>query len=175
MADNRHISEEYAKIGAELVRTEPVLQDIRDSDAIIVYLASDLEKNDGEGRIVYGECERIKDKYKWGLPADFTITLFEPNLQGKSREAIRRIIFHELLHVGIGVGKEEMEQYYVRKHDIEDFKYLIDRYGTDWASVGDEPVCEVNVEEMRVRLCDDCTAPCVMYHQGMLGCRGGGA
>lgn len=135
MADNRHISDEYAKIGAELVRTEPILQDIRDSDATIVYLASDLEKNDGEGRIVYGECERIKDKYKWGLPADFTITLFEPNIAGKSQEAIRRIIFHELLHVGIDFAQDGSESYSVRPHDIEDFKYLIDKYGTDWSDV----------------------------------------
>lgn len=152
MTDNRRIAHEYAKIGAELIRTEPILQDIHDSDATIVFLASDLEKKDGEERIIYGECELVKNKYKWSIPADFTITLFEPNLHGKSQEAIRRIIFHELLHVGIGVGKEDMERYYVRKHDIEDFKYLIDRYGTDWASVGDEPVCEVEFEEMRVEV-----------------------
>lgn len=154
MPDNRHINEFYAKIGAELVRTEPVLADIADSNATIVYLSSDLEKTDGEGRIVYGECERIKDKYKWGLPADFTITLFEPNIAGKSHEAIRRIIFHELLHVGIGVGKDEMEQYFVRKHDIEDFKYLLDRYGTDYASVDDAPVCDIEIDELKVEVDD---------------------
>jgi len=152
MADNRHINHDYAKIGAELIRTEPVLQDIADSDATIIYLSSSLEKTDGDNRIVYGECERIKDKYKWGIPADFTITLFEPNLQEKSAEAIRRIIFHELLHVGIGVGKDEMEQYFVRKHDIEDFKYLIDRYGTNWASVGDDPALEIQMDELKVEV-----------------------
>lgn len=28
----------------------------------------------------------------------------------------------------------EEETYSVRKHDLEDFKEIIDRYGTDWAS-----------------------------------------
>ena len=149
MSDNRQVNEEYATIGAELINTEPILCDILLSDASIVFLSSDLEKKDGEDRIVYGECERIQDKYKWGIDADFTITLFEPNLQGKSAEAIRRIIFHELLHVGIEPGKDSMERYFIRKHDIEDFKYLIDRYGTDWVKVGDEPSLEVEFDEWK--------------------------
>lgn len=134
MADNRHISEEYAKIGAELIDTEDVLIDIKNSQATIVYLTSDYEKKE-KGRLVLGQCERVADKYKWGIPADFTITLFEPNMKGKSQEAIRRIILHELLHVGIDFTQDGSESYSVRPHDIEDFKYLIDKYGTDWSDV----------------------------------------
>jgi len=134
MSDNRQINEKYAKIGAELIQTEDALIDIRNSQATIVYLVSDYAKMD-KGRLVYGQCERIQDKYKWGIPADFTITLFDPNVEGKSDEALRRIIFHELLHVGIEFKDDGTEAYSVNPHDIEDFKYLIDRYGTDWAEV----------------------------------------
>ena len=134
MADNRHISDEYAKIGADLIDTEDVLIDIKNSQATIVYLASDYEKKE-KGRIVLGQCERVADKYKWGIPADFTITLFEPNLQGKSDEAIRRIILHELLHVRIDFTQDGSENCSVKPHYIEDFKYLIDKYGTDWSEV----------------------------------------
>ena len=148
MSDHRQINEEYAKIGERLIASEDALIDIRNSQATIVYLSSDLEKMD-KGRIVYGQCERVQDKYKWGIPADFTITLFEPNIDGKSQEAIRRIIFHELLHVGIDVGKEEEETYSIRPHDFEDFKILIDRWGTDWANVYDDPVFEAQIEEWK--------------------------
>lgn len=144
MADNRQINEKYAKIGSDLIRGEDALIDIKNSQATIVYLSSDCPKTE-KGRMVYGVCEKIADKYKWGIPADFTITLFEPNIQGKSDEAIRRIIFHELLHVGIDAG----EKYFVRPHDFEDFKILIDRWGTDYAEIDDEPLFEANIDEWR--------------------------
>lgn len=134
MSDNRQINETYAKIGAELIASEDALIDIRNSQATIIYLSSDYEKTD-KGKLVLGQCEKIQDKYKWGIPADFTITLFEPNLQGKSDEAIKRIIFHELLHAGITFKDDGTEAYSINPHDIEDFKMLIDRWGTDWSDV----------------------------------------
>ena len=148
MADNRQINELYAKIGQELIDSEDALFDIRNSHATIIYLSSDLAKTDKQ-RLVLGQCERVADKYKWSIPADFTITLFEPNLIHKSKEAIRRIIFHELLHVGIGTDKESDESYFIRGHDFEDFKILIDRWGTDYASVDDLPEFEADIEEWK--------------------------
>lgn len=146
MSDNRQINEKYAKIGRELIESEDALIDVRNSQATIIYLSSDFEKTD-KGRKVYGQCERVADKYKWGIPADFTITLFEPNIEGKSDEIIKRIIFHELLHVGIDTGKEEMEKYYVRPHDLEDFRYLINRYGVDYAE--EKPLFEADFDEWK--------------------------
>ena len=148
MADNRQINEKYAKIGKKLIDTEDALIDVRQSSASIIYLSSDLAKTDKD-RLVLGQCEKVADKYKWSIPADFTITLFEPNIIGKSDEAIRRIIFHELLHVGIGTKNDGDEKYYVRGHDFEDFKLLIDRWGTDYASVGEEAEFEADLEEWK--------------------------
>lgn len=130
--DTRYINEEYTQIGAELIETEEALVDIKNSQATIIYLSSNHAKQD-KGRTVYGQCEKIQEKYKWGIPADFTITLFEPNIATKSPEAIRRIIFHELLHVGVEFNNDGTETYNVIPHDLEDFKLLIDRWGTDWS------------------------------------------
>ena len=149
MADNRQINEKYAKIGQKLIDTEDALFDVRNSDVSIIYLSSDLAKMEKD-RIVMGQCEKVADKYKWSIPADFTITLFEPNIADKSDEAIRRIIFHELLHVGITTDKDEMEKYFVRGHDFEDFKVLIDRWGTDYASIDDDAEFEPILEEWKV-------------------------
>lgn len=132
MSDIRQINETYATIGAELIDTEDALIDIRNSQATIVYLSSDAEKKE-KGKVILGQCERIQDKYKWGIPADFTITLFEPNIEGKSLEIIRRIIFHELLHVGIDTDDKTEEKYFVRPHDFEDFRECVQRWGVDWA------------------------------------------
>jgi hypothetical protein len=132
--DNRTINEHYAEIGMELIQTEESLLDIKNSDITIVYLSSDAKKME-KGNAVLGQCEKIADKYKWGMPCDMTITIFEPNIVGFTEEQIKILIFHELLHVGIGCNKDNSESYFVKPHDLEDFKEIINRFGTDWNEV----------------------------------------
>lgn len=126
MADIRHISDEYALIGQELIDTEESLAPLREAPITIVYLASEGAPT-AAGKLVQGKCEKVADKYKWGIPADFTITLFEPNIEYMTDEQIRILIFHELLH--LYVDGDEVK---VVGHDLEDFKEIIDRYGTEW-------------------------------------------
>ena len=128
--DNRQISEEYAQIGQDLIDTEPSLKYIRESQATIVYLASELEKKSG-GKIVCGECEKVPQKWKWSVPCDFTITIYGPNVERFTDEQMRILIFHELLHVCIMKDGNE-ERYSVNPHDIEDFNEIIDRFGLEW-------------------------------------------
>lgn len=131
--DIRHQNEEYAEIGNELIECEPVLEELRLSDATIVYLSSEHEKTK-DGMAVLGECEKIQEKYKWAIPCDFTITLFEPNIEELSKEQKRIVILHELMHCGIRINNETGdEEYYCKPHDVEDFRYLIDTYGIDWS------------------------------------------
>lgn len=132
--DLRQINDKYAKIGRELIETEEALVDIANSQATIIYLSSEHEKK-ASGKAILGQCEKVADKYKWGIPCDFTITVFEPNIVGMSDEQIKMLIFHELLHVGIEFGADGSESYSVKPHDLEDFKLIIDRYGTDWSKV----------------------------------------
>ena len=40
--------------------------------------------------------------------------------------------------MGIEPGADGDEIYNVRKHDLEDFKIIIDKYGTDWAKIAKE-------------------------------------
>lgn len=132
--ENRTINEEYAQIGQEWIDTDPQFIDIANCHATIVYLSSDYAKKK-QNKDVLGECEKVQDKNKWAIPADFTITLYEPNNIGRSHEAIKRIIFHELCHVGIEFKEDGSERYYVVEHDLEDFKECINRWGTDWEEV----------------------------------------
>lgn len=135
--DNRIIREEYAEIAKEIIEQEELLTDIANSQATIIYLGSNNPKT-SKGKIILGECEKITDKYKWSIPADFTITVFEPNIVGLSDEQIRILLFHELLHVGIEFQEDGSEKYFVRPHDYEDFKVITDRYGTEWGRVTNE-------------------------------------
>lgn len=132
--DNREISEEYARIGAEVIETEESLIDIRNSQATIIYLTSEQKKL-SKGKKVCAECEKVPDKYKWSVPSDFTITVFLPNVDGFSEEQKRILMFHELKHVGIVFNSDGSESYNTVPHDYEDFKEIIDRYGTNWSTV----------------------------------------
>ena len=135
--DTRKINEKYAEIGRELIETEDALVDIANSQATIVYLSSEHKKS-GSGKIVHAECEKVSEKYKWGIPCDFTITIFEPNVEKFTEEQLRILILHELLHIKIEFCEDGSEIYGTYPHDLEDFKLIIDRYGTDWSKTDEE-------------------------------------
>ena len=135
MAEMRFREERYELIGRDLIATEPELEYIRNSDVQIAFLASDNPKK-SKGKLVFGECEKVPPKYRWCIREDFTITVFEPNVEHFTEEQYKMLIFHELLHIGIELG-EDKETYSIRPHDLEDFRIIIDRFGTNWG--GDVP------------------------------------
>lgn len=131
MAETRTLNDHYAELGRALVDSEPMLAPIRDSAATICYLGSDYAKR-SKGRTVYGECERVAEKNKWAIPADFLIVVYEPNCAGMDDAHLSRLLLHELLHVGVDADEDGGERYSVRPHDLEDFRECVDRWGVDW-------------------------------------------
>lgn len=139
MSDTRQMSEYYAQIGARLIEERPELEHIKKGHASIVYLTSEAEKK-GKGKIIRAQCEKVPDRYRWGIPCDFTITVFKPNVVGMDERQEEILIFYELLHVGIEKSDQmsldgHHEKYYIRPHDLEDFMAIIDLYGTYWSDV----------------------------------------
>lgn len=132
--EHRQINKNFEAIAQELINTEPELKYIKDSRARIIYLESDSAKKNGPEKLVLGECEKVQSKNQWAISADFTITVYTQNCVGLSEAQMRVLLFHELLHVGIDYGTDGGEVYSVNKHDLEDFKLIIDKYGTDWAA-----------------------------------------
>lgn len=134
--EHRAINKNYEAIAEQLIQQEPELKYIKDSRVKITYLESDQCKKNGNDRYVLGECEKVAAKNRWAITSDFTITLFKNNLIGLSEDQIKIVLFHELLHVCIELGADGEEIYSVEKHDLEDFKIIVDRFGTDWAKPG---------------------------------------
>ena len=132
--ESRWINEQYAQIAQDLIDTEDVLADIANSHATIVYLSSDHAPKTKD-TVKQAVCEKVADKNNWAIPADFTITVYEPNIVGFSEEQLKILLFHELLHVGIEFKEDNSETYYCKEHDYQDFKIIIDRFGTDWSRV----------------------------------------
>lgn len=131
--DKREISTKYKEVAEDLINTEPKLSHIKDSEVKIVYLSSEHCKKEGN-KYVAGQCEKIPEKYKWAIPSDFSITVFEPNVERFTEEQIKILLFHELLHIGIDIDGNE-EKYYIVNHDVEDFKEILNRFGMDWSEI----------------------------------------
>ena len=131
MAENRWLNEEYAKIGQRLIDNDEYLTSVKNGSATIVYLSSDYAKK-SHGKPVYGECEKVASKWKWSVPADFTITVYEPNVAEMDEGKLQVVIYHELLHVGISYDKDGNEVHSIVPHDINEFTAVAERFGIDW-------------------------------------------
>lgn len=129
--ETREKSALFEEMAQELINTAPELAYIKNSQVRIIYLVSNQAKKSGT-KIVHGECEKIPAKYRWAIPADFSITLFTPNNEHMNDRQLEILLFHELLHVGIEPADNGEESYSIVPHDLEDFKVVIDKFGTDW-------------------------------------------
>lgn len=122
-------NEEYEKIASELIETEECLEHCR--NASIAVLSSDEEKTKNRKK-VYGECHLIPDKYKWYMPFDFQITIYDANITHFDDKQLRILILHELMHIGKDYEAEQ-PKFYVVPHDYEEFRLILERYGIDWS------------------------------------------
>lgn len=95
-------------------------------DCRIKYLMSDKKKMSNR-KVVYADCEKVKDKFKALIGVDFIITFYEPNIDGLSQEQMEILMWHELKHIGF-----ENDKCFIIPHDIEDFANIIEQYGIDW-------------------------------------------
>ncbi|WP_458457521.1 putative metallopeptidase [Pseudobutyrivibrio sp.] len=128
MPEIREISEKYTSLASELIDTIPGLEHIKEARPMITFLESEYEKK-SQGKVILGLTEKVPSKNKWALQSDFTITIYTENLKKYNfdEEQERILMYHELLHVGIDDGR-----YYVKPHDLEDFREIINQYGAYW-------------------------------------------
>ena len=123
-------NDDYARIGAELIQAEKSLNWIRETEVSIGFMSSNKAKV-SNGKTVFGQCERVPDRYKAFIPYDFLITVYEPNVIDFTSQQIRILLHHELLHCGVTMNAEPT--YKVVPPDVEEFNEIIDRYGLDWS------------------------------------------
>lgn len=116
-------SEKLRALGEKVIHTHiDLLSHIIEQDIYIEYLECDKPKVK-DGRRIYADCEKVKEKYDAIYPMDFIITFYGETPAGKEET----VMLHELLHVGWEDGKTK-----IRQHDVQDFKIIVDKLGTDW-------------------------------------------
>lgn len=129
-------SKRYKRIGEKLINKRSEFEYIKDNDVRIAFLASDKEKKTNR-KIIYADCKKVSEEYKWTCPFDFMITVYEPNCLDLSRKQMEILIMHELHHVGIDTEGIE-PTFYVVPHDVEEFDTIIERFGLHW----EEKTCQ---------------------------------
>lgn len=118
-------NKKYEEIGnAIIAELFPSLANVR-----IAWLSSDKAKQTN-GKIVFGECSKVTEKYDWCCPYDFTITIYEPNVNDFTEEKIKILLEHELMHIGYDPENGRM---WCAPHDAEEFIEIIRKYGIDWS------------------------------------------
>lgn len=124
------IDKKLRRAADRLIKTRPDLEYLQGSGVRFTVLSSDQEKQKDRKKVL-GECEKVPDKYKWKMPYDFLIYIYEPNCVNLTDAQREILLVHELRHIGVDLeGKEP--RYYVYPHDIEEFWSIIEEFGLDW-------------------------------------------
>lgn len=125
---------EYEEIVSELVETEGILAKLNAStDLEIVCLLTNQAEVTKSGVKLYAKTEKVPSKFQWCTTARITITVFYPNIVHFSEEQIRVLLFRELLKIQVEEAKDGSNKYKINDFDMQDFTYIVDRFGANWA------------------------------------------
>lgn len=112
-------------------------EDLRDARIALAWCTS--WKPDVDGRVTLGKCVKASDLHRELAPYDFVILLSRSFMESLRVTALQRraLIDHELCHAAVSydtkgepvVDERGRRVYRVRKHDLEEFSMIAERYG----------------------------------------------
>jgi hypothetical protein len=83
-------------------------------------------------KTVHGRCIKANNELRHFGNLDFLIE-FSEEIWGSLDDKTRYILmYHELRHVLVKLGKEEKQTFGILDHDIKDFYDIIKEFGVDW-------------------------------------------
>ena len=142
---NYEISEKYKAIAEEVKALHGNLSWIDAVGARIGYLTCDDDKH-LVGMLVHAECIKVPEMYKVFTPYDFLIVVYEPNVAHMNGDQLEILMYHELMHCDFEERKDGDITWKIRRHDIEDFSFILEKHGLHWsedlAQVGRNEVLE---------------------------------
>lgn len=121
------LNDTIRELGEKVIEERAEFAHLRTDELRIIYLSCE-KKRTSRGKNVYADTEKISDKVKAVLPADFIITFYRPCCEGLSEENMEKLMIHEMKHIGYESGKP----CFLIPHDVEDFSDMIETYGMKW-------------------------------------------
>lgn len=113
-------------IAKEVIEENENLSNLVDIFPAIAFQYCDEEKK-SNGKVVYADTEKVKPKYSALLPFFFIITFYEPSCANLDEDILKRLMYHELLHIGY-----DGDKMWVISHDLEDFRDVVGKWGINW-------------------------------------------
>lgn len=135
MKEQFSMSFEIEELADSVIDAMTDLSYIRETGVKVGYMVSNKEKT-SRGKTIYADCEKVKPKNRKFIPYDFLITVYAPNVKLLTKNQMKALLYHELLHIGVEVDKNGEVKHYIVPHDVEDFRKITDRFGLDWCEVG---------------------------------------
>ena len=136
-------NDQYAQIGRDLIENEEAFELIKKHRTRIAYLESN-KPAPKSGKTILGECRTLTAKTRELLAAgieesflpDFFIIIYAERIKHFTPEQTRILIMHELMHISVKEDDDGNAVFRLKKHDMEDFRAIVERFGVDWAGDG---------------------------------------
>lgn len=122
------ISKKLEELADKVIRERDDVSHLKEYGVQIIFLECNKEVK--ENKVTYADTERIKDKYRAIIEADFIITFYTSITDKLSEKQKEILMWHELKHVGFDGYKR-----WIIPHDAVDFIEIIKEYGVDWADI----------------------------------------
>lgn len=113
------LGNQYMEIADRLIAKFPV--SFGHIDISKVLFLSETEKTPKK----YADTRRVAYPYGFLTEYKFIITFYENNIKAMNDAQRHMLVYHELLHIDADFNK-------IRKHDVEDFRELVSKYGVNW-------------------------------------------
>ena len=129
MARYFELDEKRTKVLRKLVKRHPKQFGHIDPEHVVAIVDKDSDR-----ARAYADCSLVPLRITPLTPYQIVITIYECNYRRMDRNAKILCLFHELLHVAEGPSG-----YKLRRHDLEDFKALVEVFGPNWPQRKDLP------------------------------------
>lgn len=129
--------EHYLQIDVMVAEARHAVHDAL-SEARIAYAWMIGKKPDKDGRIVLGKMKKASELDRQLHEFDAVLLLNREHWEILSEEQRRALVDHELCHLDVDVDpdtgdprldEEDRKLYRIRKHDLEEFRGVIERHG----------------------------------------------
>lgn len=107
----------------------------------IGYVRAYVDKR-STGSTVFADCRIVPGPYRAFIPYEILITVYHPTASMLNDNQFKLLLYHELKHINYGNNGVVL-----RKHDVQDFYIILNQYGIDWASFGNEKVPDILEEK----------------------------
>lgn len=131
--ENFRRSPAWEKMAAELIENDELLVIQNAMQVKVVCVLSETMKKDARRLPIYAEAEKIPPKYKWATDADAMITIYENNMTTFNEQKKKIALLRELLKITVDVDTDTGDhKVIIGDYDLQDFRSVVNRYGTDW-------------------------------------------